>query len=282
MKDYFSIGEVAKYQNISKQTLIFYDRIGLFCPAYIDPDNGYRYYSSAQIDYLDTILIMKKVGFSLKEIREHMRNYTIDSSLTALKRQVSVIEKRIEELCSIKNRLLHRCGQMEGVRLYVKQEIPVVAEDIPEQFLYFQEVESPYDLREISVATKKCFSSAFEKKLPIYFQCGVVVPFENIKGQRYTAASYAFLPIEKTDRTDKVMALPAGRGVSTYHVGDYLSIGRTYEKLIRYCEQNDLQIVSDSYEFCINDYITSRDETEYITKIVFYVIRKGSYVRTKP
>ena len=32
-KDLFSIGEVAKYQNISKQTLIFYDKIGLFRPT---------------------------------------------------------------------------------------------------------------------------------------------------------------------------------------------------------------------------------------------------------
>ena len=35
MKDMFSIGELARYQNISKQTLIFYDKIGLFRPAYV-------------------------------------------------------------------------------------------------------------------------------------------------------------------------------------------------------------------------------------------------------
>ena len=33
MKDFFSIGELAGYQKISKQTLIFYDKIGLFKPA---------------------------------------------------------------------------------------------------------------------------------------------------------------------------------------------------------------------------------------------------------
>ena len=65
----FSIGEVAKYQHISKQTLIFYDKIGLFRPAWVDPPSGYRYYSASQLDYLDTILIMKKIGFSLQEIR---------------------------------------------------------------------------------------------------------------------------------------------------------------------------------------------------------------------
>lgn len=30
MKNLFSIGEISKLQNISRQTLIFYDKIGLF------------------------------------------------------------------------------------------------------------------------------------------------------------------------------------------------------------------------------------------------------------
>ena len=72
MNNLLSIGELAGYQNISKQTLIFYDRIGLFKPAYVDPDNHYRYYTAQQIDYLDTILFMKEMGFSLAEIQEHM------------------------------------------------------------------------------------------------------------------------------------------------------------------------------------------------------------------
>ena len=60
MKNYYSIGELAGYQNISKQTLIFYDtRSVCSSAAYVDPLNGYRYYSPKQIDFLDTILIMK-------------------------------------------------------------------------------------------------------------------------------------------------------------------------------------------------------------------------------
>ena len=70
MNDLFTIGEISKHQNISRQTLIFYDKIGLFRPAYVDPENGYRYYSAAQLDYLDTICIMKKFGFSLDEIKD--------------------------------------------------------------------------------------------------------------------------------------------------------------------------------------------------------------------
>ena len=116
MKDMFSIGELARYQNISKQTLIFYDKIGLFRPAYVDPDNKYRYYKASQIDYLDTILIMKEMGFSLGEIQEHMKTYTINTSLIALRKQLTVLDQQIRHLQLVRNRLAHRCEQMENVK----------------------------------------------------------------------------------------------------------------------------------------------------------------------
>ena len=270
MKNLFSIGELSKYQNISKQTLIFYDKIGLFRPAYVDPDNGYRYYSANQIDYLDTILIMKKIGFSLSEIREHMQNYNSDSSLAALRKQLTVIDSRIEELRLIRSRLLHRCEQMEKAKIYREKENAIVVENVSPRYVLFQEVEKPYSLREISIATKKCFAEAFQKQLPIFFQSGMV-PLKRILEGRFTEAALAFLPIERTDRAGNIRELPAGTCASIYHVGDYLSIGSSYRKLLHYCEAHSLRIVSDSYEFCINDYITTHDEAEYITKIMFYV-----------
>ncbi len=271
MDNLFSIGELSKYQNISKQTLIFYDKIGLFRPAYVDPNNGYRYYSSQQIDYLDTILIMKKIGFSLTEIREHMQHYNIDSSLIALRKQITAIDRHIQELRLIRSRLLHRCTQMENAKIYKEKENPVIIEKMDAQYILFHEVEEPYSLREISIATKKCFADSFRKGLPIFFQCGVVVPSRHIIEERFTEASFAFLPIEETNQVSNIKRLPAGECVSVYHVGNYLSIGRSYQKILDYCKFHSIQIVSDSYEFCINDYITTYDENEYITKIMFYI-----------
>lgn len=271
MENLFTIGEVSKYQNISKQTLIFYDKIGLFRPAYVDPHNGYRYYSASQIDYLDTILIMKKIGFSLNEIKEHMRSYNIDSSLAVLRKQVAVIDRQIQELHLIRSRVLHRCEQMEESKAYRKNDSAVFTEQMEARHILFQEVEKPYTLKEISIATKKCFAESFREQLPIFFQSGVIVPFQHVKEGRFTEAKMAFLPVERTDKVQNIMRIPAGLCVSIYHVGDYLSIGRSYQKLLNYCETNSLKIISDAYEFCINDYLTSHDESEYITKIVFYV-----------
>ena len=268
MENLFSIGELSRYQNISKQTLIFYDKTGVFHPAYVDPSNGYRYYSASQLDELDTILILKKSGLSLQKIKELLNHYTTQSSLKVLKSQLGVIDRQMEELRLVRSRLSQRCAQLEGANLH--QEGPRV-EKMEEQYVLTRPVEPPFTLREISIATKQCFAQAFQESLPIFFQSGVRVPLERILRGDYTQADLVFLPTEKTGRANNIQRLPAGRCAAIYHRGDYLSIGASYEKLLAFCREQGLTVASDSYEFCINDYITTGDESEYLTKIVFYV-----------
>lgn len=277
MEDYFSIGELSSYQNISKQTLIFYDKIGLFRPAYVDPGNGYRYYSASQLDELDTILILKKCGLSLQAIKELLEHYTTENSLRVLTQQVQVLDRQMEELRMVRSRLAQRCVQLERAGLHREGGDQPRVERLPAQLLLIRPVEPPFTLREISIATKQCFAQAFQEQLPIYFQSGVTVPLERIRAGRYTEASAAFLPIEGTDRAENLLQLPEGLGASIYHRGDYLSIGRSYRRLLEFCQAEKLEIRSDSYEFCINDYITTGDESEYLTKIVFYVERKEKH-----
>ena len=270
MNDLFTIGEISKHQNISRQTLIFYDKIGLFRPAYVDPENGYRYYSAAQLDYLDTICIMKKFGFSLDEIKSHMKSYTLDTSLIALRKQLTIIDRQIRDLQLIKSRVAHRCAQLEQSAAIRSDSAAVSVETVKSQHLLLQEVASPYTLEAVSIATKQCFVRSFKDQLPIFFQSGAIVPLSRIQEGRYTEASFAFLPIEKCSAAG-VVELPAGQCAVTYHTGEYLSIGTAYERLLQYCRAHRLQIISDSYEFALIDYLSTGDEAEYITKILFYV-----------
>lgn len=278
MKNLFSIGELSKLQNISRQTLIFYDKIGLFCPAYTDPNNGYRYYSAKQIDYLDTICIMKKIGFSLEEIKEYMKSYTLDNSIITLRKQLSVLEQQIEELQMIKSRVEHRCSQLEHAVSIREVSDDIMVENVDKQCILVQKVNAPYSLEQVSIATKECFVRSFKEQLPVFFQSGAIVPYSRIRQQRYTEASFAFLPIDIMSNIDGTMELPEGQCVCTYHTGDYYSIGCSYERLLAYCSDNKLDIISDSFEFAVNDYLSTKDENEYITKIMFYVKNKAQEI----
>ena len=271
MKDLFSIGEISKYQHIPRQTLIYYDKIGLFSPAYVDPENGYRYYSAAQLDDLDTILIMKKIGLSLEEIKEHMMHHTAKETVKVFREQIAKIESEIEELMLIDHRLRHRTRQLEGALERKEAGDDIRTEFCEEMELYALPVQPPYTADEISIAAKQCYTNAMDHKMPVYFECGVIVPLDKVRAGHSTEASFAFMPVDPVHPSDNIMTMPAGIYVSAYHVGDYASIKDTYDKVIRYCDDTGYEIISDSYEFCINDYVTSNDENEFITKIMFHI-----------
>ncbi len=75
---YYRIGEVSKITGISKDTLHFYDHAGLLTPAYIDPQNGYRYYSRLNFWQLDIITICKKLGVPLDKVRQIFKSHDND------------------------------------------------------------------------------------------------------------------------------------------------------------------------------------------------------------
>lgn len=72
-ENYYRIGEVSKITGISKDTLHFYDKIGLLKPDYIDEDNQYRYYSIANLWHLDIITICRKLSIPLEQVREVLK-----------------------------------------------------------------------------------------------------------------------------------------------------------------------------------------------------------------
>ncbi len=47
------IGQFAEISGIPIKTLRYYDTIGLFTPAHVDPSTNYRYYSQAQLQEIE-------------------------------------------------------------------------------------------------------------------------------------------------------------------------------------------------------------------------------------
>ena len=69
MKTLFKIGEIAELFHLNIKTLRFYDEIDLVKPEVVDPDTGYRYYSTAQFEQLNTIRYLRELDVPLNEIR---------------------------------------------------------------------------------------------------------------------------------------------------------------------------------------------------------------------
>jgi len=64
----FTIGTFADLTGVSAKKLRHYDSLGLFRPAWIDPDSQYRYYLAGQIPELQRIVALRDLGIPLAVI----------------------------------------------------------------------------------------------------------------------------------------------------------------------------------------------------------------------
>lgn len=67
---YYQIGEVSQITGISRDTLHFYDKIGLLCPDCVEQGNRYRYYSRWNLWQLDIITACRKLNIPLEKVKQ--------------------------------------------------------------------------------------------------------------------------------------------------------------------------------------------------------------------
>ena len=97
-----AIGEFAKRTRLSSKALRLYDGMGLLEPAYIDPNNQYRYYSEAQIEKAKLIALLRQLEMPLNRIAD-----VIDQEGKALTQEIALYWQEVEEDVRTKRKLVH-------------------------------------------------------------------------------------------------------------------------------------------------------------------------------
>ena len=98
---FLTIGQFAAMHGINKKTLMWYDEIGLFKPAIINPENGYRYYNYHQSSVLETILLLRELDISISEIQNFMQNRSAENLKCLLNEKISDLDKTILHLQAV-------------------------------------------------------------------------------------------------------------------------------------------------------------------------------------
>ncbi len=112
-KKYFKIGEIADLFDLNIRTLRYYDQIDLLKPSITDPDTGYRYYSTAQFEPLNTIRYLRDLGMSLEDIRAFLKNRDVEAMKSMMHAQLAEVEQRQRDLDMIRRKLHTRLDQIE-------------------------------------------------------------------------------------------------------------------------------------------------------------------------
>ncbi|WEG18873.1 MerR family transcriptional regulator [Alkalihalophilus pseudofirmus] len=247
-KKYYRIGEISDIFGIPKQTLRYYDKIGKFSPEYTDEENGYRYYSLSQLQYLHALKVFKIMGVSSSDIDKYM---STDWDLEKLKEnyemQIKRINNDIRNLISMKKSLKGKIHHFNELRKNNINDITLVERD--EKIIYTKDVQIN-SVEEQEIEYYKAFESLAEANQLIQVNPGFIVKKTSFVNDS-TIASSLFLDIPNNIPNDyNTSIIPKGYFLSLYIEDSYSNSPIYYKKLKDYIEENEIEILSDVFEFC--------------------------------
>ena len=89
------VNEVCKLIGVSKRLLQYYDEIGLLSPSDYT-ESGYRLYDDAALEKLWKILLLREMGYPLKDIKRIMDDPDFDLR-NSIEKHIKILTKKKEQ-----------------------------------------------------------------------------------------------------------------------------------------------------------------------------------------
>ena len=97
-KNQLKIGEFSQLMQVTVKTLRHYEQKGLLLPDEVDPWTGYRYYAVDQMQKLNSIRALQRLGFSLDEIADLYADNAHRPSIRQLNAKIRDTEQQLRAL----------------------------------------------------------------------------------------------------------------------------------------------------------------------------------------
>lgn len=262
MDNLFSIGQVSKIYNISKQTLIFYHKKGLLTPSFINNNNGYRYYSFKDLYILDNILLLKEVGVQLKDINKYIKNRDATFAKKLLIEQDNILKNKIKNLKNVKSKLNYK------IQFISDYEVEPVISNIEDIHTISIDVPQPYNIDTIDIVNKTLITYMYKNQIKNSFSLGVTIDIKDVLNENFLKQKTAFYICDKKEKSELYKCINKGIYGVIYHKGAYEDIVITYKKLLQYVAFYNYEVIGDSIELCLIDGALEKLEKNYITKIL--------------
>lgn len=96
MKNYYKISEISRLYGIGPDSLRYYERLGILSPK--RDSNQYRLYSLKDIYKLNLICDLRKLDFSMSQIKDYLDCQTVCNTLDILRCEQELLGKKLKEL----------------------------------------------------------------------------------------------------------------------------------------------------------------------------------------
>lgn len=257
----FKIGEFSKLCRVTVKTLRYYEEIGLLVPSEVDEWTGYRYYDVGQLDRMDRIAYLKRLGFSLEEIASTFddgRMYPDAESIKAkterCKEEMERLAWRHAELVRLENRLRQQENKMEKV---IEKSLPARIFATHRRMIgSYQEL---FDLcpnvigPEMSRLGCRCPAPEYCFTVEYNEEYGVDIDIEYFEAVEEKGTDSELIAFKELPEVPVALCID--------HYGAYEEMPRTFAELYGYAETNGYEI-DGRPRFCYIDGIWNKESAD--------------------
>ena len=270
----FSIGQVSKLFEISKDTLRHYDKIGILKPE-VNEANGYRYYYEEDLEKLGLILETKYLGIPLSEIKETIESESLIQYKSLVEKQEESIKKQIEEL-KIKQEHLQEARETIDKIINFKNEY-----DFSKLKIYDESM-NLYGIR-----FAKIFDGSFYKEFLLELEEGLGFDEEEYyyihevleNGTLKENQNDIYIKENKNNKDlikkyivennlEVSRRYLSGKVISTYFYGNEEEINEYILSLNKYFNENECTKVYIMYDFSL---LKQSDKDDYFVKLILEI-----------
>ncbi len=255
----FTISEFARISGISRDNLIFYDRIGVLKPEKVDY-NGYRYYSIRQIWLVYFVMMFKEFGMPLEKIKKISRDRTPERILQVFSNQKEVIGREIRKL---QQRLLMIEAQEEVIReTEGLDENAIHIQDRPAEPVLRGPVIRDFRQEKLNTYFSEFFSQCLASGIGLGFPLGCEVTKKSLLRKEWGHLHRIYFRVPQAKQKKK-----AGKYVVGYVRGDYFTNFHLYERMMEFIADNGFVVNGAAYEEYMLDEVTTIDPSEYLMRL---------------
>ncbi|MGL5348354.1 MAG: MerR family transcriptional regulator [Peptostreptococcaceae bacterium] len=266
VKNYFSIGEMAKLHNVSIETLRHYDRQELLKPDYINENTGYRYYSMKSFIKMDIIKKCKAIGLALDEIKETMKNYdSIESIVGILEKQKEIVDMKIESLKNIKDNI-------ESLQRDIYESLNIGINEI--YIKYNQQREMiKYDYsgrytKEFELKLRKTLLEVEEIENNHNYKIVFSASYKALIEDDILTYIKTMISLDKIPSIEnEIVTLPKGNYLTMYFDDNFYNTKKYYDEIIKYIKENNIKVEGDFHETYIMTRANTAGEIMALAKI---------------
>ncbi len=262
----YRAGDFAAIFGVKKDTLFYYDRIGIFRPVF-RAANGYRYYGSSQFSTFSIILTLRNMDIPIERIREYLSAKNPESLMELFDLERKRIDKRIRKLKELSSMIESNISIMkEAMEMAGK---PVSVRYFPEEYI----IESlPQKGKKIDWSDEwwALYSSIYGKDEGNIGITGSKIALDDILRGEFSRLESIFVMTGRKTETE----IPAGMYAVKYAEGPYSGYSGIYRSFLDEIDRMGYIPSSAAYEeYAVDEMATDRSE-RFISRIRIMVKEK--------